>query len=179
MDLALPGPVKVIGLDLGTSTGWAVFDGHRIVNSGQVELREHSWEGVGMRPFRVAVLVRQLLGEHPGAVVAIELVRRHLGTQAAQLYGALLGAVTSTVEGHGGARYTFVGVADVKLAATGYGRAGKASIVDAAREGFGLAGVGEDEADAVFVAVAAWRREAGGGRLVDDPSPKRSKRGRA
>ena len=179
MDLAKHGGLKVIGLDLGTSTGWAVFDGVSVLRSGQVELKEHAWEGVGMRPFRAAVLVRRLLDEHPGAVVAIELVRRHLGTQAAQLYGAILGAVTSTVEGHGEARYVFVSVQDVKIAAAGNGAASKRSVVEAARVIYGVDAAGEDQADAVFVAVAAWRREMESDRLVLDPSPKKSRRGSA
>lgn len=148
-----------IGIDLGTSLGWAVFDGRAVVESGQTELRASSWEGIGMRPFRAAIVVRELIERHPGAVVVIELVRRHLGTQAAQVYGAVLGAVTSAVEGSGGARYTFVSVGEAKIAATGYGAAKKAGMVDAARVAFGVE-AGEDQADAIWIAVAGWKREA-------------------
>lgn len=156
--MTLPPPIRTIGIDVGTSLGFAVFDGSTVVESGEVELKASSWEGIGMRPFRAAVVVGGLLARHPGAVVVIELVRRHLGTQAAQVYGAILGAITSAVEGSGGARYTFVSVGEAKIAATGYGAAKKAGMVDAARVAFGVE-AGEDEADAIWIAVAGWKRE--------------------
>ena len=115
-----------------------------------------------MRPFRAAVIVGGLLARYPGSVVVIELVRRHLGTQSAQVYGAILGAITSTVEGSGDARYTFVSVGDAKIEATGYGAAKKAGMVDAARVAFGI-DAGEDQADAIWIAVAGWNRENSAG----------------
>lgn len=160
--MTLPPPIRTIGIDVGTSLGFAVFDGSTVLESGEVELKASGWEGIGMRPFRAAVVVRELLARHPGAVVVIELVRRHLGTQAAQVYGAILGAITSTVEGSGDARYTFVSVGDAKIAATGYGAAKKAGMVEAARVAFGVE-AGEDQADAIWIAVAGWRRESSAG----------------
>ena len=157
--------LKVIGVDIGTSLGWSVVEDGALLESGQVELKRNAWEGFGVRPLRAGLMVRQLLGAHPGSVVAIELVRRHAATQAAQVYGAILGGVTGAVEEFGDARYLFVDVAEAKLAATGHGREGKAGMVDAARCAFGVE-AGEDEADAIWIAVAAWRRESG---LVPTP----------
>jgi Holliday junction resolvasome RuvABC endonuclease subunit len=148
----------VVGIDIGTSLGWSVFDGN-LVASGQVELKRNGWEGFGVRPVRAASLVRELLARWPGASVAVELVRRHSATQAAQVYGAILGGVTGAVEEVGGARYFFVDVGEAKRVATGYGHAGKEGMVDSAKRTFNLDNVGEDEADAIWIAVAAWRRE--------------------
>jgi Holliday junction resolvasome RuvABC endonuclease subunit len=160
--MTLPPPFRTIGIDVGTSLGWAVYDGSTVLDSGQADLKASGWEGIGMRPFRAAVVVGGLLARYPGSVVVIELVRRHLGTQAAQVYGAILGAITSTVEGSGGARYTFVSVGDAKIEATGYGAAKKAGMVDAARVAFGI-DAGEDQADAIWIAVAGWNRENSAG----------------
>jgi Holliday junction resolvasome RuvABC endonuclease subunit len=153
--------LKVIGVDIGTSLGWSVVEDGALLASGQVELKRNAWEGFGVRPMRARALVLELLGAHPGAVVAVELVRRHAATQAAQVYGAILGGVTCAVEEAGDARYLFVDVSEAKLAATGYGAEKKTGMVAAACQAFKLDKVGEDQADAIWVAVAAWRRESG------------------
>ena len=154
--------LRVIGIDIGTSLGWARIEDGRHIESGQVDLRPHSWEGVGMRAVRArqtvdAVVERARAGELGAIVVAIELVRRHAGTQAAQIYGAILGAVTGRCE-ELGVPYTFVAVQEAKLAATERGVAEKASMVAAALQAFGVA-AGEDQADAIWIAAAAGLRE--------------------
>lgn len=149
--------MRVIGIDIGTSLGWSIVEDGRHIDSGEVNLRPHAWEGFGMREVRARQTIEVLLERAPGAVVAIELVRRHAGTQAGQVYGAILAGVTGRCE-ELRAPYTFVSVQEAKLAATDHGAAEKASMVAAAKAVFGV-DPGEDEADAIWVAVAAGRRE--------------------
>lgn len=149
--------MKIIGIDIGTTLGWAMLDDGAVVDSGAVDLHPHAWEGIGMRVVRARRTTDVLAERHPGAVVVVELVRRHVGTQAAQVYGAILGGVTSRCEEIGMA-YTFVSVQAAKLAATGDGAAGKPEMIRAARERLGI-DASEDEADAAWIGVAGWLRE--------------------
>ena len=167
--------MKVIGVDIGTSLGWAVLDAGGVVESGQIDLAPTKWEGIGMRATRAKAAVTALLERHPGAVVAIELVRRHAGTQAAQVYGLILGGVTSAVEESGGAAYTFVSVQEAKLAATDNGAAEKGGMVEAALQAYGVC-AGEDEADAIWIGTAALRREGDPTQVPEESSGDRTKR---
>jgi Holliday junction resolvasome RuvABC endonuclease subunit len=166
--------VKVIGVDIGTSLGWSVIGAAGVVESGQIDLSPTKWEGIGMRAVRAKAAVAALLERHPGAVVAIELVRRHAGTQAAQVYGLILGGVTAACEEAGGV-YTFVSVQEAKLAATDNGAAEKDDMVAAALKVFGVAAE-KDEADAIWIATAALRREGDPTRVPDEDAAERTKR---
>jgi Holliday junction resolvasome RuvABC endonuclease subunit len=88
------------------------------------------------------------------ATVAYEEVRRHTGTQAAHVWGALEGVVQLAAARHGW-RLLPVGVGTVKRRLTGSGAARKGSMVRAACTRWGLGECGEDEADALAVALAA------------------------
>lgn len=166
--------MKVVGIDIGTSFGWAVVEGGAVLESGQIDLHPHSWEGLGMRGVRASQAVLKLLDRHPGAVVAIELVRRHAGTQAAQVYGGILLSVTSACE-EACAAYTFVSVQEAKLAATDNGAAEKDDMVAAALKVFGVTAE-KDQADAIWIGAAALRREGDPTRAPDEDSGDRAKR---
>jgi Holliday junction resolvasome RuvABC endonuclease subunit len=166
--------MKVVGIDIGTSLGWAVVEGSKVLESGQIDLHPHSWEGIGMRGVRASQAVVKLLDRHPGAVVAIELVRRHAGTQAAQVYGGILLSVTSACE-EACAAYTFVSVQEAKLAATDNGAAEKDDMVAAALKVFGITAE-KDEADAIWIGTAALRREGDPTRVPEEAAGDRAKR---
>jgi len=91
----------VLALDLGTTTGWALrtMDG-RIV-SGTHDFRPRRFEGGGMRYLRFTDwLVELAMLSHGIRRVVFEEVRRHVGTDAAHIYGGFMGALTSWCEEH-------------------------------------------------------------------------------
>ena len=180
-DLALPR--YVIGLDPATACGWAVLraaTGERVA-SGTWDCSLRKGEGPDMRYVRLRALLEELLvaySDPPNAgpsVIAYELVERHVrvvpgkppvpNTYAAQTYGGILATILCLLGEMGLHRYVGIPVGTVKKAATGKGRASKEVMQKMARGRFNLGVVEEDEADALFVAVAAlellpasWRR---------------------
>lgn len=158
-----------IGLDPGTKCGYAVLDadGNRIV-SGRWDLSASRHSGGGMRFVRLENYFNELLAVYDGwhrdgqhrAQVAYEEVRRHLGTDAAHIYGGIVATVTRICEGQG-LPYAGVPVGTVKKLATGRGNANKEAMVDAANARWWAdsdGGVGsDDEADALFIADALRR----------------------
>lgn len=167
METGRPGLRRVAGFDLGTDAGWAVLDedGRRVA-SGAESVAAGRHEGPGMRPVRFRALVRRVLAEHAPALAAYELVRRHLGTEAAHVYGELRGVLREELD-RAGIPYVAPEVSAMKTAATGRGNAKKADMVAAARERWGTPPprskrsgepdpeAGDDEADALWVADVA------------------------
>lgn len=149
--------MKFIGFDIGTSLGWAVIEGGRRVESGQVSLQNDAWEGLGTRVARARQAARRLLERHPGAFVGIEQVLHSVQVRATQVWGAVLGGVAEACD-EVGAGYSFANVTEVKVLATGEGNAKKEAMVRAAKARWGV-DAGEDEADALFVAALVERRE--------------------
>lgn len=146
-----------LALDLGTITGWAVDDGQTIT-SGTISLKPRRFEGGGMRFLRFRHWLDEMRQTGPGPIAAVyfEEVRRHLGTDAAHIYGGLLGVVTAWCEEHE-IPYQGVPVGEIKKHATGKGNADKAAMIAAAKAK-GHAPDDDNEADAI--AIAYWRRAA-------------------
>jgi Holliday junction resolvasome RuvABC endonuclease subunit len=95
----------------------------------------------------------------PIRAVYFEEVRRHVGTDAAHVYGGLLGQLTAWCEEHGVA-YQGVPVGTIKAFATGRGNADKAAMM-AAVQSRGFSPADDNEADAI--AILLWAIETGGG----------------
>lgn len=149
----------ILALDLGTTTGWASSMGG-IVHSGTVSFRPSRYDGGGMRYLRFQSWLDQLArdGAMPAAVY-FEEVRRHVGTDAAHLYGGFLATLTAWCEREGVA-YQGVPVATIKRHATGRGNAGKQDMV-AAMQARGFSPADDNEADAI--AILLWAIETRGG----------------
>lgn len=127
--------MKTLALDLGTKCGWAVRDGAGVV-SGVWHLqndRQRRFEGGGMKWLRLRGFLDDVMASagKPDRV-AVEEVRRHLGTDAAHAYGGALAVVTAWCEEHG-IPYEAVPVAIIKKHATGKGNANKAAMIEAAK----------------------------------------------
>jgi len=169
------GSLKVWGIDVGTLMGWAILVDGAAQQAGSWDLSGDPFDGFGMRPLRAGLRLDGLLAEHGAPTfVAIELPRRHAGTHAAHVWGALAGAVTSWCE-RNGIPYRQVGVGRAKLELAGDGAAGKAAMLAAVTRLWGLDLAGdEDAADACGIALAAWREETG-----QRTAAKREARGRA
>ena len=156
-----PEPAQtILALDLGTTTGWAIrgFDG--LITSGTASFRPGRYDGGGMRYLRFTNWLTEL-DRLSGPIEAIyfEEVRRHAGTDAAHVFGGLLGVLTSWAELRG-VPYQGVPVGTIKRHATGRGNANKQAMIDAARDR-GFSPVDDNEADAI--AILLWAIETQGG----------------
>ena len=154
------GAETIIALDLGTTTGWALRAPDGLITSGTVSFRPGRFDGGGMRYLRFTnwlTEIDRLSG--PISAIWFEEVRRHAGTDAAHVYGGLLGVLTSWAELRGVA-YAGVPVGTIKRHATGKGNATKQAMIDAARAR-GYSPTDDNEADAI--AILLWAIETKGG----------------
>ena len=150
----------VLALDLGTTTGWAIrgFDG--LITSGTVSFKTSRYDGGGMRYLRFTnwlTEIDRLSG--PISAIYFEEVRRHVGTDAAHVFGGLLAVLTSWGELRG-IPYQGIPVGTIKKHATGKGNAPKQAMIDAARVR-GFTPADDNEADAI--AILLWALETQGG----------------
>ena len=136
--------MNILALDLGTSTGWAI-KGDSGIKSGSVNFATKRNEGGGMRYLRFR---RWLDSINTGITeIHFEEVRRHAGTQAAHVYGGLMGTLTAWCE-ENSIPYSSVPVGTIKRAATGKGNATKEQMIEAAKR-LGYNPADDNEADAL------------------------------
>jgi hypothetical protein len=151
---------SILALDLGTTTGWALrgFDG--LITSGTASFKPGRFDGGGMRYLRFTNWVTEI-DRLSGPIEAIyfEEVRRHLGTDAAHIYGGLMASLTSWAELRG-VPYQGVPVGAIKRHATGKGNAPKEAMIAVARSR-GYSPKDDNEADAI--AILHWALETQGG----------------
>jgi len=123
--------VVILGLDLGTTTGWAVRDGG-VCASGMWLLKPPRGAAFGYRFREFGVLVRGVVVHDEVGLVAYEDVKAHAGTLAAHVYGGFL-AILEVACGDLGVPLKALGVGAIKKFATGKGNADKETMVLAAR----------------------------------------------
>jgi Holliday junction resolvasome RuvABC endonuclease subunit len=148
---------RILGIDPGTNCGWAVVENGKVLASGVWDLKPRRHEGGGMRFVKFRGSLLQIIRDMgPPGSVAYEEVRRHAGTDAAHVYGGIVAMLSSTCEE---LKLPYIGipVGTVKKYATGKGNADKESMVAAAAGILGRAPKDDNEADAIFVALAAVR----------------------
>ena len=151
---------SILALDLGTTTGWAVRNSRCRILHGTAEFRPSRYEGGGMRYLRFGKWLDQTFDITGGIdAVYFEEVRRHIGTDAAHIYGGFLAALTSWCE-HKAIAYQGVPVGTIKRFATGKGNADKVAMMAAIRER-GFEPVDDNEADAI--AILLWALDTNGG----------------
>ena len=146
-----------IGIDPGTQCGWAVVDanGNRLA-SGTWDLSSRRHEGGGMRYVRLQSHLRELFDAYPPATVFYEEVRRHLGTDAAHVYGGIVSHIAAFCECRSTA-YCGIPVGTVKKYATGKGNAQKDAMVAATVARWPDWRGDDNEADAIWVALAGLK----------------------
>lgn len=135
----------ILCLDLGTKTGWAANSRTNGIISGTKDFSTKRNEGGGMRFLKF----RRWLDSLGDGITEIhfEEVRRHAGTQAAHVYGGLVGTLTAWCEEHS-IPYSSVPVGTIKKSATGKGNASKEEMIEAAkRKGFNP--IDDNQADAL------------------------------
>lgn len=146
--------MATLALDLGSTTGWCVRIGSNTL-SGIWKNKGGRYEGGGMRFLRFRKHLDEVNAATPLTVVYFEEVRRHIGTDAAHIYGGLLATLTAWCEEHG-VPYEGVPVGTIKKHVTGKGNADKAAMIAAVRK-LGYEPIDDNEADAV--ALMLWATE--------------------
>lgn len=123
---------SILALDLGTTTGWAIYSTDGTITSGTETFKPGRFEGGGMRFLRF----KRWLSEFAASdsmltAVYFEEVRRHVGVDAAHAYGGFMAHLTAWCEHHN-IPYQGVPVGTIKKHATGKGNAGKKEMILAA-----------------------------------------------
>lgn len=150
----------VLALDLGTVTGWALRGPDGLITSGTLSLLPGRFDGGGMRYLRFSNWLAEMDRlSGPMATIWFEEVRRHVGTDAAHVYGGLLATLTAWAELHG-VPYQGVPVGTIKRHVTGKGNANKDAMIAATRAR-GFSPADDNEADAI--ALLLWATETAGG----------------
>jgi hypothetical protein len=130
------------------------------IESGTVSFRPSRYDGGGMRYLRFRAWLDCVAADAGGlAAIYFEEVRRHLGTDAAHLYGGFLATLTAWCE-QNAIPYEAVPVGTIKRFITGKGNANKQAVIESVRSrGFNP---GDDnQADAI--ATLLWAIETHGG----------------
>lgn len=137
----------VLSLDLGTTTGWACKRNDAPIMSGTVDFKPKRFESSGMRFVRFRSWLDEICGNIKPEIISFEEVRRHMGVDAAHIYGGLMAVLTEYCVIHG-IEYQGVPVGTIKKSFTGKGNAKKdAMIAEAIKRGFNPAD--DNEADAI------------------------------
>ena len=137
----------ILALDLGTTSGWAARSVDGSIAHGFASFKFGKKEGAGMRYLKFQRWLAALPFEP--SHVYYEGVVRHLGTQAAHVYGGLEAILTAWCESRQ-IPYTAVPVGTIKLHATGKGNSDKAAMIASARAR-GHPVVDDNEADAIAI----------------------------
>lgn len=153
--------MKIVGIDPGTNCGWCIIEDGKRIASGTWNLAGKRHEGGGMRYLRFRRSFCEVIGSGDIDAVAYEEVRRHKGVDAAHIYGGIIGQLAEICESQN-LPFTAIPVTTIKKVATGRGNAGKADMIKAANNKWGLQLSTEErkkednEADALWVAFSLW-----------------------
>lgn len=124
--------MRILALDLGTTTGWACSNPGLQTTYGKWELAPKKHEDSGMRLVKFQSSLDQF--KTLDLIVYEEVSFRQHGS-AAIIYGQLLGALMLWAKARG-IRYTGVPVGTIKKHATGGGKANKLTMIKAANDKF-------------------------------------------
>jgi len=158
---ALPDLVPaMLALDLGTTTGWAMRLPDGTIVSGTMAFRPGRYEGGGMRYLRFRSWLEEMHRQAPTlSAVYFEEVRRHVGTDAAHIYGGFLAHLAAWCE-QKRLPYQGVPVGVIKRHVAGKGNADKQAMIAAiTSKGYRVAD--DNEADAI--AILLWAIDTVGG----------------
>lgn len=139
----------LLALDLGTTTGFKCGNSASSI-SGTWDLKPRRHEGGGMRYVKLRRSLDDIKSAFDLAGVVYEEVRRHRGTDAAHVYGGLMGKLTEWCEEHE-IPYEGVPVGEIKKHWTGKGNASKEMMInEAIRRGDLVADDNEADACAIW-----------------------------
>lgn len=146
--------MSFLTFDLGTKTGWAARKSCGLIVSGSEDFAPDRGRG-GTRFLKFKNFLTELKAACGDEIEAVyyEDVKRHLGTQAAHIYGGFEAILTMWCEHHN-IHYEGVPVGTIKKHATGAGNAKKPQMIAEAQR-LGFDPVDENEADALALMVYA------------------------
>ena len=148
--------MRLLALDLGAKTGWAVYLPGLGVESGVQEFALRRGESPGMRFLRFRRWLSRMIDENSPEAVGYELAH-HRGGAATEL---AVGFQTRVQElaAAAGIPYTGVHTGTLKKFAAGHGQASKEKMIAAARKNWpDQKIVSDDQADALC--VLSWMLE--------------------
>lgn len=158
--------LRILSLDLGNRTGWAISDYGDVTDSGIWDMTPTRFSGGGMRFLKFRINLKQIYVQSGGIdAVFFEEVVRHgrpgkgSNTIAAQVYGGYLAILTSFCEDYS-IPYDGVPVGTIKKFITKTGKASKEDVI-AAVQSRGHDPLDDNEADAI--AIAYYAQEVIGG----------------
>lgn len=129
----------IFGIDLGSDCGYSVFDlsTNKLIAYGTLELNENKHQGGGWRFLTFEILLNAMIEKYQPKAIGYELVRRHVGTEAAHVYGGLLATLQVACEKKS-IPYTGYDVKAIKKAFTGNGNAKKDLMTSTANTKYSL-----------------------------------------
>ena len=137
---------SILALDLGSQLGFAVLSQGKVV-SGTYDMRPAPGQAAGLR---FAIFENEFLRQFRAVrEVYFEKVRRHEGTHAAHVYGALWGILEKWCYQNDIPCYGRE-VGDIKKYIAGKGNASKAAVIEAVKQR-GYSPEDDNEADALAI----------------------------
>lgn len=152
----------ILALDLGTKTGWAIRKSSGEIISGTDNFKVSYFQSQGMMFLsfkRWLIELNHSCGDID--YIYFEAVRRHLGTDAAHIYGGFLAHLTAFAESRK-IEYKGVGVGTIKKHITAKGNASKQQVIEAIKSK-GFKPVDDNEADALALLDFAIKIDNPGG----------------
>lgn len=146
--------MNILALDLGTNTGFAIYNGESII-SGTTKLR-HSKSASGLRFLNFRRWLIETIKIHGINEIYYERVYRHCGTKAGHVYGGFLYHLAAVVE-ELNVKCTGIPVTTIKKLTTGNGKATKEEMMKAARNS-GFNPQDDNEADSLAILMIALNR---------------------
>lgn len=147
----------ILALDLGTQTGWAVYSSNGSIISGTQNFKPQRFEGGGMRFLRFKRWLDELyVLTNSIEEVYFEEVRRHIGVDAAHVYGGFLSQLSMWCE-EAKIPYSGVSVGTIKKHLTGKGNASKEMMIEEVKK-LGYHPKDDNEADAIALLMLVIER---------------------
>ena len=146
--------MKMLALDFGTKTGWAIGTPGDVISDTE-NFRRRASDSRGMLFVRFDKFINEILSEHKPALVVHE--RPHLrGRAASEVLNGMLAFTVKACRIHG-VQYTDCPSTTLKKFATGKGNAGKDKMMAAYRERWREDPVDDNECDARW--LLRWAQE--------------------
>lgn len=145
----------ILALDLGTTTGWAIGEYSacepqikKHLKSGSKNFKPTRYESHGMRYVKFTTHLNDLLAAFDIKACVYEEVRKHIGTDAAHIYGGFVATLQTWCIEHN-IEYRGIPVGTIKKHITGKGNAGKEDVIMAVKQKLNIFPKDDNEADAV------------------------------
>ena len=140
-----------LALDLGTTTGWAVgYSGKKQQHcqSGTQNFKPTRYQSHGQRYVEFKKFLMNIHTRYSLEYCFYEEVRKHIGTDAAHIYGGYVATLQAwCIEN--GIEYAGTPVGTIKKHITGKGNAGKDDVILAVKQKLDLFPKDHNEADAI------------------------------